>query len=201
MARRKDNSEVEAPASEAREALSRLADENALLRAALADARARLNEAQENPGLDPLTALHDARQLVREIERVLSKAARHGTPAALLSIEIADLKNINDRYGRIAGDAALRHVARQLKSLIRSSDIAANNGAGVFSLLLDHLDADSALETAERIARCITAHKLDLGHAELVLEITASVASIMPGDTVDEVVRRAARNRERVKEF
>ena len=201
MARRKDNIEADGAAREAREALARLHDENALLRAALADARARLDESGEDAGADPLTALLDARQLVREIERVLSKAARHGTPAALLSVEVDELNNINDRYGRVAGDAALRHVARQLRGLIRSSDIAARNGGGSFSLLLDHLDADSALDTAERIARCIAAHPLDLGHAVVTIEVTASVASILPGDTVEEVLRRAARNRERVKEF
>ena len=119
----------------------------------------------------------------------------------MLSIEIDELNNINDRYGRVAGDAAIRHVARQLRNLIRSSDLAARNGGGSFSLLLDHLDADSALETAERIARCIAAHPLDLGHAELSIAISASVASILPGDTVEELLRRAARNRERVKEF
>ncbi len=47
-----------------------------------------------------------------------------GTPAALLSVDVEDLKAINDRHGRIAGDAALRHVARLLRSLIRSSDVA-----------------------------------------------------------------------------
>ena len=44
------------PSKEAREALSRLTDENALLRAALAEARARLGEAEESAGRDPLTA-------------------------------------------------------------------------------------------------------------------------------------------------
>ena len=135
-----------------------------------------------------------------EIERVLSKSARHARRRSAFG-GFDELRNINDRYGRVAGDAALRHVARQLKSLIRSSDLAARNGAGAFSLLLDHLDADSALDTAERVARCIAAHPLDLGHAQLTISVTASVASILPGDTVEEVLRRAARNRERVKEF
>ncbi len=204
MARRKNVSETaesQQPAREAREALSRLTDENALLRAALAEARAQLGEAEENAGRDPLTALLDPRQFRAELERVLSQAARHGTPAALLSVELTDIKSINDGHGRIAGDAALRHVARLLKSLIRASDVAARGGGGTFSLLLDHLDADSALDTAERIARCIAAHPLDIGHAEVKLEAIVSVAPIMPGDTVEEVLRRAARNRERVKEF
>jgi diguanylate cyclase (GGDEF)-like protein len=202
MARRKNDLEAEsAPDKEAREALLRLNDENALLRAALAEARARLGEAEESAGRDPLTALMDPRQFARELERVLSQAARHGTPAALISVDLKDLKSINDGHGRVAGDAALRHVARLLKSLIRASDVAARGCGGAFSLLLDHLDADSALDTAERIARCIAAHPLDIGHAVVPIEIWVSAATIMPGDTVEEVVRRAARNRERVKEF
>jgi diguanylate cyclase (GGDEF)-like protein len=202
MARRKNDLETEsAPDKEAREALLRLNDENALLRAALAEARARLGEAEESAGRDPLTALMDPRQFARELERVLSQASRHGTPAALISVDLKDLKSINDGHGRVAGDAALRHVARLLKSLIRASDVAARGCGGAFSLLLDHLDADSALDTAERIARCIAAHPLDIGHAVVPIEIWVSCATIMPGDTVEEVVRRAARNRERVKEF
>jgi diguanylate cyclase (GGDEF)-like protein len=194
-------SKTDQPTQEAREALRRLTDENALLRAALAEARAQLGDAEENAGRDPLTALLDARQFRGELERVLSHCARHGTPAALLSVDVNELKAINERYGRVAGDAALRHIARQLKNLIRASDVAARGGGGAFSLLLDHLDADSALDTAERIGRCIAAHPLDIGHAEVKLEVTVSAATIMPGDTVEEVLRRAARNRERVKEF
>jgi diguanylate cyclase (GGDEF)-like protein len=201
MTRRIDSAKAEAPDKEAREALSRLNDENALLRAALAEARARLGEAEETAGRDPLTFLLDPRQFARELERVLSHAARHGTPAALISVDLKDLKSINEGHGRVAGDAALRHVARLLKSLIRASDVAARGGGGAFSLLLDHLDAESALDTAERIAHCISAHPLDIGHAVVRLEATVSVATIMPGDTVEEVLRRSARNRERVKEF
>ena len=113
----------------------------------------------------------DPRQFARELERVLSQAARHGTPAALISVDLKDLKSINDGHGRVAGDAALRHVARLLKSLIRASDVAARSGGGAFSLLLDHLDADSALDTAERIARCIAAHPLDIGQPSVPLEV------------------------------
>ena len=197
MARRNDESADSDPhAQDAREALQRLNDENALLRAALADARAQLGEAEEQAGRDPLTALADARHF-----RVVSQAARHQIPAALISVDVDDLKAVNEGHGRVAGDAALHHVARLLKSLIRSSDVAARHGGGAFSLLLDHLDADSALDTAERIARCVAAHPLDLGHTQVKLGATVSVASILPGDSVEEVLRRAARNRERVKEF
>ena len=200
MARRNEI-DAESEAQQAREALQRLTDENALLRAALADARSQLGQAEEESGRDALTALVDTRKFRDELERVVSQAARHKIPAALISVDVDDLKAVNEGHGRVAGDAALRHVARLLKSLIRSSDVAARNGGGAFSLLLDHLDADSALDTAERIARCVAGHPLDLGHCQLRLSAPVSVATILPGDTVEEVLRRAARNRERVKDF
>ena len=200
MARRNETNAEDALAREAREALQRLTDENALLRAALADARAQLGEAEEQAGRDPLTALADARHFRAELERVVSQAARHQIPAALISVDVDDLKAVNEGHGRIAGDAALRHVARLLKSLIRSSDVAARNGGG-FALLLDHLDPDSAIETGERIAHFIASQPLDLGSARVALEATVGVASILPGDSAEDVLHRAERNLERIKEF
>jgi diguanylate cyclase (GGDEF)-like protein len=185
---------------EVSEALSRLAEENALLRAALAEARARVGDLEESSEVDPVTGLPNERELSRALERVVSQSERHGTPAAMISIDVKGLAAINERHGRIAGDAALSHVARLLRSLIRTSDLAARSGAG-FALLLDHLDPDSAVETGERIAYYVASQPLDLGSSQVALEATVGVASILPGDTAEDVLARAQRNLERVKEF
>ena len=185
---------------EVREALARLADENALLRAALAETRARVGDLEEVTDTDPVTGLPGGRELERELGRAVSQADRHGTPAALITIDLKGLAAINDRHGRIAGDAALAHVARLLQSLIRTSDVAARTGRG-FALLLDHLDPDSAIDTGERIARYIADRPLDLGHARVGVEATVGVATILPGDSAEDVLARAERNLERIKEF
>ena len=185
---------------EVTEALQRLAEENALLRAALAEARARVGDLEESSEADPVTGLPNERELARALERVVSQAGRHGTPAAMISIDLRGLSGINERHGRIAGDAALSHVARLLRGLIRTSDVAARSGAG-FALLLDHLDPDSAVETGERIAHYVASQPLDLGSAQVALEATVGVASILPGDSTEDVLDRAQRNLERVKEF
>src|SRR3546814_21056748 len=95
--------------------------------------------------------------------RVASHTSRHGTPAALLQIELDNLKAINDRHGRLAGDAALIHAAKILSGLIRSTDILARVGGNEFGLILDHLDHNSAIETAERLVRCIRSEERRVG--------------------------------------
>ena len=185
---------------EARDAFARLVDENALLRAALAEARARVGDLEDASDRDPITGLANGQELDRQLDRAIDHAERHGTPAALITIDLKGLKGINERYGRIAGDAALGHVARLLKGLIRASDVAARTGGG-FQLLLDHLDPDSAIDTGERITQFIAAQPLDLGSAEVSVGATVGVATILPGDTAADVLARAQRNLERVKEF
>jgi diguanylate cyclase (GGDEF)-like protein len=176
-----------------------LADENALLRASLADARERLQEMEGTADTDPLTGLPNRRRFERELERLVGQAERHGTPAALLSIDLKDLAAINERHGRLAGDMALLHVARLLAGLIRSTDMVARTAGGAFGLLLDHLDHNSAIETAERLTRCIAADPVDLGGATVPVEAAIAVTGILAGDTVDDVILRADRNLARAK--
>lgn len=183
-----------------REELARLADENALLRAALAETRARIGDLEDAVDSDPLTGLANERAFRRELDRVVGQVRRHGTAAALLSIDLKSLRRLNEQRGRIAGDAALTHVARLLRGLIRTTDVAARLGGG-FALILDHLDPDSAIDTGERIARFIAGQPLDLGAGQVALGATVGVAAILPGDGVEDVLARAERNIARVKQF
>ena len=178
----------------AREAFAELADRNALLRASLSEMRERVSELEQLADTDPLTPLPNRRRFLREIERVAAHAKRHGTPAAVLYVDLDNLKAINDKHGHFAGDAALIHVARLLQGLIRSTDMAARIGGDEFALILDHLDHHSAIDTAERIARCIADNPLDLGNSLVTVEASIGTATLLPGDTVEDVMQRADRN-------
>lgn len=176
-----------------------LADENALLRASLAETRDRLEELEQSADFDVLTDLPNRRRFERELARVVGQAERHGTPAALLSIDLRGLGAINERHGRLAGDAALIHVARLLAGLIRSTDLLARVEDGQFGLILDHLDQNSAIETAERLTRCIASEPVDLGGREVSIEAAIATTGILAGDTFDDVLVRAERNLARTK--
>jgi diguanylate cyclase (GGDEF)-like protein len=175
-------------------------DENALLRAALAEAQRRIGELEQRAESDSLTPLPTALRFRSELERVIGLAERHGTTAAIVGIELTNLAELHERHGHFAVDAALVHVARLLCGLIRSTDILARTGEARFDLILDHLDHNSAIDTGDRLARCIAENPLDLGHAKAKLESAVATTGIMPGDKLDEVLARAERNQALARE-
>jgi diguanylate cyclase (GGDEF)-like protein len=181
-------------------AVDQLASENDLLRASLAQMAQRLAELEALADTDIVTPLPNRRRLLREMERVIGQADRHGTPAALLFIDVNGLKGINDRHGHLAGDAALIHVARMLTGLIRTTDVLARIGGDEFGLLVDHLDHNSAIDTAERLAQCIADNPLDIGGQLVPIAASIGVATILPGDSAEDVLQRADRNMYRAKE-
>ena len=183
------------------EAVSRLSDENALLRASLAELRARLEEMEQASERDPLTGLANRLAFMRALERAVSQANRHGTPGALLYLDIDGLEAINARHGQVAGDAALIHVAKLLQDLVRTTDFAARVGGDEFAMVLDHLDADSAIETSERISRCVEDNPLDLGNGTLPIRCSIGVATILRGDSVEDVLRRGELTMHKAKAF
>lgn len=185
----------------AADALACLQDENALLRAALAEAQARLGEQEAAVDRDPLTGLANARRFEADVERTVAQASRHHTTAAVLIVDMAELPRIAGQHGQMAGDAALIHIARLLEKLIRTGDTAARLESGAFGVILDRLDADSACDTADRIARCIAAEPLDLGSTRLRLQVEIGVATILAGDEADEVLARARCAAARAREF
>jgi len=171
--------------------------ENALLRAALAEAQQRIRDLEGKAEIDSVTPLPSAERFRSELERVVGLSERHGTPAAVVGIALPDLDSIREQHGHFAADAALVHVARLLCGLIRTTDILARTGDAEFGLILDHLDLDSALDAAERLGRCIVAHPLDLGHVHVPLHPAVATTGILAGDKIDDVLARARRNLER----
>jgi len=177
-----------------------LASENEVLRDSLAQMLQRVTELEALADTDTVTPLPNRRRLIRELERVISHTNRHGTTAALLFIDVNGLKGINDRHGHLAGDAALIHIARLLSELIRSTDVLARIGGDEFGLLVDHLDHNSAIDTAERLAECIAGNPLDLSGQPVPIAESIGVATILPGDTVEDVLQRADHNMYRAKQ-
>jgi diguanylate cyclase (GGDEF)-like protein len=101
--------------------------------------------------LDPLTGIWNQRGLVNETDRFMKSSGGQTKQAAVLLIELDNLKAINGRYGRALGDQVLRLLVLAAKAAIRSSDYVGRLGSEEFAVVLYGASGDSALTIAERI--------------------------------------------------
>ena len=104
---------------------------------------------------DPLTGLANRRRLRGAFSDENARAARYGTPLALLLIDLDNLKTINDRHGHACGDRALQLVAESLRTSSRATDLAARYGGDEFIVLAVNTSATEALALAHRIGATV----------------------------------------------
>jgi diguanylate cyclase (GGDEF)-like protein len=146
----------------------------ARVRAALRT-KAALDALAADATTDPLTGLLNRRQLEARAAAAIHLARRHRRPLSCLLLDIDHFKEVNDRYGHLAGDAVLREVARRLRESIRRSDVVARFGGEEFLLLLPETECGGALLAAERIRRYLAAAPVALPPPRPALFVTASI--------------------------
>lgn len=171
--------------------VDRLKAENAVLRAALDDAQARIVELEMLADSDTLTPLANRRAFLRTLDRVMKNAARHGTQSALLFIDLDGLKAVNDAHGHHAGDALLIHVANGLRGLVRATDMVARLGGDEFGLILEHLDEHQARAKAQAIMAALEAEPLQLGSSTIAVTPSWGVTMICEEESADHALARA----------
>jgi len=100
---------------------------------------------------DPLTCVGNRRGFEFELRRAFSAAARYQQPLSLILVDVNRFKDINDRFGHIAGDQVLRRVARILKDGLRSADYVARYGGDEFVAILPSTDQNGTYQLATRL--------------------------------------------------
>jgi diguanylate cyclase (GGDEF)-like protein/PAS domain S-box-containing protein len=104
---------------------------------------------------DPLTGLANYRQLVNVLDSEIKRSERTKREFALLLFDLDGLKEINDRYGHLAGSQALCRLADVLSIGCRDTDTAARFGGDEFALVLPETGWDAANLVAHRICESL----------------------------------------------
>ena len=178
---------------------AQLLEEIAQLRAHIARLETRVEELDRLAHQDALVPLFNRRGMLRELEMMIARHDRHGTPAAMLFVDLDDLKMLNDKFGHIGGDAALVNVAQKLLAGTRANDCVARLGGDEFCVLLDHADEKSALETAERLVDSIAREDFLFEGTPIPMSVAIGLTLIESGDTAATVLARADKAMYRVK--
>jgi len=130
---------------------------------------------------DFLTGFYNRRYLQARLREELARAQRLGHSLALLMIDIDHFKQINDRFGHLAGDTVLHEVAARIAVQMRTSDTGARFGGDEFALLLQEGSVADAERVAARVLEAVRARPISLAtEVEELVGLSIGVAAAAP---------------------
>lgn len=157
----------------------------------LVSAQARSLEFEQSASVDPLTGLHNQRWMTKAMPRALHRCDRDGVAACMVIADIDGFSRFNERFGMLAGDAALREVAGRLADGLRAHDLIVRSAGEAFAILLPRTEIEEALLIAERLRERVANTPVDGAGQPHVLTISCGVAEHDGGESLDELLDRA----------
>lgn len=144
--------------------------------------------------VDPLTGIANRRRVTEALDTALARARQRGSMLGLVLVDVDHFKAYNDRHGHLAGDAALRAVARALEDAARERDLVGRFGGEEFACVMEDVDEATAAGVAERMRNAVAGlPPRSLGNSVQTITLSAGVACrrARPGDTASDLLREA----------
>ena len=134
----------------------------------------KLNQKLESIAtIDGLTAVLNRRGLEDAAVKMQDICKRINLSMAILLIDIDHFKKVNDKYGHLTGDDVLRHLSKEIASVLRTSDVLGRYGGEEFCVFLPNTTESDAVGLAERIRAGVEASSFQ--DAQGLIKTTVSI--------------------------
>jgi diguanylate cyclase (GGDEF)-like protein len=150
----------------------------------------RTRELQVLASTDELTGILNRRRILEVAAEECQRVARYPETLCFAMFDIDHFKLINDRFGHSVGDRALRLVAAAARSQLRLQDRMGRYGGEEFLIVFPETSLEGAERVTERVRAAIEALGLDEGSHRATLTVSAGVAEVARGESLDDVLRR-----------
>lgn len=142
---------------------------------------------------DVLTGILNRRAILDQFSTELERARRDGSCLAVAMVDIDHFKQINDRYGHLAGDEVICHCVNHLTRRLRQSDSIGRYGGEEFLLLLPGTDSEGAIAALDTLRASLAESPAYYGDSTISLRISIGVCCGVPdeGDTTASLLAKA----------
>lgn len=143
--------------------------------------------------IDELTGLNNRRGLNLLAEQHLKHVQRTQERAVFFFADLDGLKQINDKQGHDAGDAAIREAAKVLTAVFRSADILARLGGDEFVILATNAAIENTESIVGRVQELVAQYNASKPTPPFVLAISIGSTTYDPAhpESLDDVLKRA----------
>lgn len=133
----------------------------------------KINEHYQEISLtDELTGLYNYNFFQRQFAHTFDMAKRYGRIFSLIISDIDNFKELNDAYGHLFGNMALKKIGGELKSRLRKVDIITRYGGDEFAMILPETDYERAAEVVQRLKEAVG--KTSLNYKSKTIELSLS---------------------------
>jgi diguanylate cyclase (GGDEF)-like protein len=141
---------------------------------------------------DALTGLANRRTSTTRLGYLIRLAHRLDKPLCIAEIDIDHFKQVNDRYGHMAGDAALRRLADVLRRSFGSEDVVARWGGEEFIVGMFGHDRNQGVDRIADVLAEFRGEVLEAEDRTFSLTFSAGVAQYpLDGESLDALYRSA----------
>jgi diguanylate cyclase (GGDEF)-like protein len=151
---------------------------------------ARTQELQVLATTDELTGILNRRRILAVAAEECQRLARYPEALCFAMFDVDHFKLINDLFGHSLGDQALRQVAVTARSQLRLQDRMGRYGGEEFLIVFPETSLEGAARVTERVRAAIETLVIYEGSLRATLTISAGVAEVAQGETLDDVLRR-----------
>jgi two-component system cell cycle response regulator len=127
---------------------------------------------------DSLTSVGNRRCLFERLVSELTHARREKQSLSLLVLDVDRFKLLNDTFGHLAGDQALRAIGMRGSQVVRAGDLFARYGGEEFAVIARDADHEEAVALAERMRRAIAELRVEVGSGAISFTVSIGVVSL-----------------------
>lgn len=129
---------------------------------------------------DPLTGVFNYRYLMEYLKKEVNRAKRTNSMFSVLLIDIDDFKYINDTFGHLAGDEALKILANTMHKISRNIDIISRYGGDEFIIVAPDTNKNNAIKFGNKLLK--ECPVLTFKHKKEKIKLSIGIATY-PEDT------------------
>lgn len=137
---------------------------------------------------DELTGFYNYNFFVQEFSHNFDLAKRYGRVFSLMLIDIDNFKKINDNYGHLCGNLALKKIAQKLRGSLRKADIIARFGGDEFVIIFPETDFRQEAEVFQRLKNTFGKIGFKYRGREIEVNLSFGLAAYSKGITSKEAL-------------